>query len=521
MNIDDNFASKIAPQRGLSLLDRLRQTALWRSMFRSGYPSTDENRAMVMFNSFFLHIHPVKVKKNSLKITYTWGLGVISAYLFFLLTITGGILMFLYVPSVDHAYQDMQALETSVPFGMMLRNLHRWGAHLMVLVVFLHMCRVFFTGGYKTPREANWVIGVLLWVFTLLLSFSGYLLPYDQLSYWAITVATNIAAYTPILGDKARVFLLGSFDVGQQALQRFYALHIFLLPFVVIVLMGVHFWRVRKDGGLSAPLSETLDVLPESTILRHAPPSGTEDQNQLFPKHPTRTYGLMALMKRTSPMVEEGPDNTVFSWPHLMVMELLAVLSSTIFLLVISALVNAPLRGWANPDVTENPAKAPWYFSNLQEILLHMSPALSGIWIPVGVILVLMSVPYFERRQEDVGIWFASRKGRKVCIWSSVYTTIALIVLILFDEYIGVRRLISSPAIMPEWIIPLGTMGALMAILYVGIRRWQPNGREIALAYFAAFVTTYFVLTISGQFFRGIGLHLTPVWKLPPGGLTF
>ncbi|MCG6535623.1 MAG: cytochrome b N-terminal domain-containing protein, partial [Syntrophales bacterium LBB04] len=190
MNIDDNIESKSSPQRGRSLLERMRATDLWRSFFRSDYPSTDENRALVMFNSFFLHIHPVKVKKNSLKISYTGGLGVISAFLFFLLTVTGGILMFLYVPSVDQAYQDMQALETSVPFGMMLRNLHRWGAHLMVLAVFLYMCRVFFTGAYKPPREANWVIGVLLWVFTLLLSFSGYLLPYDQLSYWAITVAT-------------------------------------------------------------------------------------------------------------------------------------------------------------------------------------------------------------------------------------------------------------------------------------------------------------------------------------------
>ncbi|OHE17050.1 MAG: hypothetical protein A2X96_08990 [Syntrophobacterales bacterium GWC2_56_13] len=521
MNIDDNIESKRSPQKRFSLLDRLQETVLWRSLFRSGYPSTDENRAMVMFNSFFLHIHPVKVKKNSLRISYTWGLGVISAYLFFLLTITGGILMFLYVPSVDQAYQDMQALETSVPFGMMLRNLHRWGAHLMVLVVFLHMCRVFYTGGYKTPREANWMLGVLLWVFTLLLSFSGYLLPYDQLSYWAITVATNIAAYTPILGDKARVFLLGSYDVGQPALQRFYALHIFLLPLVVIGLMGVHFWRVRKDGGLSAPLSETSGGSPESVDPRHSASPQTDEQTQLFPKIPSRTYGLMALVKRTGPMVEKGPDDTVFSWPHLMVMELLAMLSTTIFLLFVSLLANAPLRGWADPDITENPAKAPWYFSNLQEILLHMSPALSGIWIPVGVIIALMAVPYFERRQEDVGIWFASSKGREICVWSSVYTTIALIVLVLFDEYIGVRSLVSSPAIFPEWIIPLGTMGALMAILYAGIQRWQPNGREIALAFFTAFVTTYFVLTISGQFFRGIGLHLTPVWNLPPGGLTF
>ncbi len=520
MNAPDKVESK-RPSRSRSLLGKLRESALWRSMFRSGYPSTDENRAMVMFNSLFLHLHPVKVKKHSLKISYTWGLGVIAVYLFLLLTITGGILMFLYVPSVNHAYQDMQSLETSVPFGMMLRNLHRWGAHLMVLVVFLHMCRVFYTGGYKSPREANWVIGVLLWVFTLLLSFTGYLLPYDQLSYWAITVATNIAGYTPLLGDRARIFLLGGSDVGQPALQRFYALHIFLLPLVIIGFMGVHLWRVRKDGGLSAPLGETPEGSPEAPVPVHSPPSVTGEQTQLFPKHPTKTYGLMALMKRTSPMVEKGPDDTLFSWPYLMTMELLAVLGTTLFLLLVSVLANAPLRGWANPDVTENPAKAPWYFSNLQEILLHMSPALSGIWIPVLVILVLMAIPYLERRQEDVGIWFASRKGRNLCILSCVYTVVVQTGLILFDEYVGVRRLIRSPAVMPEWIIPLAIMGALMAILYLIIRRWRPNGREIALAYFTAFVTTYVVLTISGQFFRGIGLHLTPVWRLPPGGLTF
>lgn len=521
MNILNKIDTEPPPQKRLSLLDKVRESALWRSMFRQGYPDNDENRAMVMFNTFFLHLHPVKVKRHTLKISYSWGLGVIAAFLFFLLTVTGGILMFLYVPSIDQAYQDMQALETTVPFGMMLRNLHRWGAHLMVLVVFLHMCRVFFTGGYKRPREANWMVGVLLWLFTILLSFTGYLLPYDQLSYWAITVATNIAGYTPFIGEQARAFLLGGADVGQAALQRFYALHIFLLPTVLTVLMAVHFWRVRKDGGLSAPLSEMAEPGAEAADLRQTPPFGTGEPTQLLPDRPTRTYGLMGLMKRSSPMVEKGPDNTVFSWPHLLVMELLAVLSTTVFLLILSVLVNAPLRAWANPDVTENPAKAPWYFSNLQEILLHMSPALSGVIIPTLVILVLMAIPYVERRQDDVGKWFASPKGRVICIWSAIYTTIALVGLILFDEYIGVRRLVSSPQVLPEWIIPIGTIGALMAILYAGIRRWRPNGREIALAYFTAFATTYIVTTISGQFFRGIGLHLTPVWNLPPGGLTF
>ena len=221
MNILDKTGSKPSTQKRLSPLDRLRKSVLWRSMFRSGYPSTDENRAMVMFNSLFLHLHPVKVKNHSLKISYTWGLGVIAAYLFVLLTVTGGILMFFYVPSVNQAYQDMQALENFGTFWHDAPEPAPVEDHLMVLVVFLHMCRVFFTGGYKSPREANWVIGVFLWVITLLLSFTGYLLPYDQLSYWAITVATNIAAYTPLLGDHARVFLLGAQDVGQEALQRF------------------------------------------------------------------------------------------------------------------------------------------------------------------------------------------------------------------------------------------------------------------------------------------------------------
>ncbi|MCG6537426.1 MAG: hypothetical protein L7F78_22620, partial [Syntrophales bacterium LBB04] len=275
-----------------------------------------------------------------------------------------------------------------------------------------------------------------------------------------------------------------------------------------------------SEGTVQDGLGNVFYTTPPEAAKKTAPaPVGP--QTQLSPEIPSKTYGLMALVRRTGPAVEKVPDDTVFSWPHLMVMELLAVLSTTLFLLFVSLLANAPLRGWADPDITENPAKAPWYFSNLQEILLHMSPALSGIWIPVGVIIAMMAVPYFERRQEDVGIWFASPKGRKICVWSSVYTTIALVSLVLFDEFIGVRSLVSSPAIFPEWIIPIGTIAALMAILYLGIRRWQPNGREIALAFFTAFVTTYFVLTISGQFFRGIGLHLTPVWRLPPGGLTF
>jgi quinol-cytochrome oxidoreductase complex cytochrome b subunit len=234
---------------------------VWRSIFRQGYPDTEENRALVIFNSLFLHLHPVKVKTHTLKITYTWGLGVISFFLFLILVGTGAWLMFFYVPSVERAYLDIQNLETGVTFGMLIRSMHRWAAHLMVLTVFLHMCRVFYTGGYKHPREFNWVIGVILWVVTLLLSFTGYLLPWDQLSYWAITVGTNIAGSAPLIGEQIRLLLLGAKEVGQEALTRFYALHIAVLPLVMTLLISVHFWRIRKDGGLSSPL--------ESAAMEH------------------------------------------------------------------------------------------------------------------------------------------------------------------------------------------------------------------------------------------------------------
>ena len=245
-----------------SITDIITQNRVWRSIFRQGYPTGDENRAKVIINSWFLHIHPVKVKRHTLKISYTWGLGFISGFLFLVLIVTGAWLMFFYVPSVERAYTDIQNLETAVTFGMLMRNMHRWAAHLMVLTVFLHLCRVFFTGGYKHPREFNWVLGIVLWVITLLLSFTGYLLPWDQLAYWAITVGTNIAGSTPFIGEQIRLLMLGASETGPEALIRFYTLHIAILPGVMAILIGVHFWRIRKDGGLSSPL-ESTDNEPE------------------------------------------------------------------------------------------------------------------------------------------------------------------------------------------------------------------------------------------------------------------
>ncbi len=225
---------------------------VWRSFFRHGWPNNPLDRSLIMTTNVFFHLHPVKVSKKSIKATYSFGLGVITTIAFIELTLTGVLLMFYYVPSVEHAFTDILRLQSAVPFGQLLRNLHRWGAHLMVITTVLHMARVFYTGAYKPPREFNWIVGVIMLILTLGASFTGYLLPWDQLSYWAITVGTSIASYEPIFGKTIKKILLGGHEVGQEALTRFYGLHIMIIPGILLLLISLHLWRVRKDGGLAA-----------------------------------------------------------------------------------------------------------------------------------------------------------------------------------------------------------------------------------------------------------------------------
>ncbi len=247
-------------------LSQLQGSQVWRaifrpgSIFRKGYADSPRNRAYVVMNSLLYHLHPVKVKRHGIKLSYTLCLGGLSFFLFVLLTVTGIFLMFFYTPSVDpssatsRAYQDMLNIRNNVFFGDLVRNIHRWGAHLMVFSVTLHMARVFYTGAYKPPREFNWVVGVILLFLTLGLSFTGYLLPWDQLSIWAVTVGTNLAGYSPLIATQARFVLLGSLEVGPETLLRWYVLHVLFLPFILVLFLAVHFWRIRKDGGISGPL---------------------------------------------------------------------------------------------------------------------------------------------------------------------------------------------------------------------------------------------------------------------------
>lgn len=231
--------------------ESITESRVWRSIVRHGVRATNRNRVMVVMESLLLHLHPAKVRRRTLERSSTYYLGAIGVILFAILTATGLLLMLYYHPSVPQAYHDMKELQFTVSNGMFLRNLHRWPAHAMVFIVFLHMLRVFYHKAYRPPREFNWVIGVVLLLLTLLLSYTGYLLPWDQLAIWAVSVGTNMVKAMPILGPQIRYLLLGGNIVGENALLRFYVLHCVILPLALVVLVALHLWRVRKDGGLA------------------------------------------------------------------------------------------------------------------------------------------------------------------------------------------------------------------------------------------------------------------------------
>jgi quinol-cytochrome oxidoreductase complex cytochrome b subunit len=385
-------------------------TAAGRSVFRIGWPRTDKDRAAVMISSLFLHVHPARVSRHSLRPSTTLGLGLISAILFGVLTATGLALMLYYVPHPPEAYRSMKDLQFVVTFGVILRNMHRWAAHAMVFVVLLHLCRVFWTGSYKAPREFNWVVGVGLLLLTLALSFTGYLLPWDQLAFWAITVGTNIAAYAPLVGDRLRFLLLGGHVIGPMTLLRFYVLHCVFLPLAAVALISFHVWRVRKDGLSGAP--------------REAAP--VEEAAGVFPAS-TKTYGLMALTRRPTVSVEaRDPNDEVFAWPHLLYREALLALGVIIALHVASLLVMAPLEEMADPTRTPNPAKAPWYFLGLQE-LVHYSAFVGGVLIPTLLVVALIALPYVDRHPRGGGRWFAPERR----VANTVFTALALILTVL------------------------------------------------------------------------------------------
>jgi quinol-cytochrome oxidoreductase complex cytochrome b subunit len=398
--------------------------------FWSLRPRSDRESGDAVVSNFLLHWFPAKVFRPSLDWTYSFWLGTVTSALFLLLVLSGLPLLFLYVPSVERAYASVKDIEYVVTFGSWIRSVHRLSAHLMVGAVFLHLVRVFLTGAYKNGtgrgqrREWNWVIGVAMLLSTLFLSFTGYLLPWDQLAYWAVTVGTNIASSIPLAGPAIRELMIGGRTIEQPTLIRFYVLHILVLPGALGALFVYHMWRVRKDGGLARADREAL--LREKV---ETPPGRT------------KTYTLLGVARGTAPAIRsttlEAPDLTVNAVPDLTRRAATVILGTIAVISILSTLVRSPLEEAANPLVTPNPAKAPWYFLWLQEIVtdttFHVGSFtvngafLGGVLLPGLLIGVLTLWPWLDRSPASAaGVWLPRTRR----VQNAVFLAVCLVVVI-------------------------------------------------------------------------------------------
>jgi quinol-cytochrome oxidoreductase complex cytochrome b subunit len=394
-------------------------------------PQSDREAGDAVVSNFMLHWFPAKISKASMAWSYSFWLGTISAALFLLLILSGLPLLFLYVPSVERAYQSVKDIEFVITFGSWIRAVHRIAAHLMVIVVALHLIRVFITGAYKNGdgrgqrREINWVIGVVMFLTTLFLSFTGYLLPWDQLAFWAVTVGTNIAASIPVVGADVRELLIGGRNIDQPTLIRFYVLHVVFLPGLLGVLFAYHMWRVRKDGGLARA--------DAAGVLESARPAAVV---------PTKTYTLLGVVRGTAPTVTartlEAPDTTVNAVPDLTRRAAIATLGTIAAVSIMAVFIASPLEEPANALVTPNPAKAPWYFLWLQEIVTDTTIRIGsftlngafvgGVILPGLLVGLLTFWPWLDRSSRlGAGVWWpADRRVQNI-----VFLLIVVAVLLL------------------------------------------------------------------------------------------
>lgn len=437
------------------VIDRLR--------YRSAPPPEDRHRMRAVANNLILHLHPTRVAAPALRLSRTWGLGGISALLAVLLIITGVLLMFRYDASIERAYPAVQALETVIPFGSLLRGLHHWAGNLLVITAVLHMVRVFAAGGFRGERRMNWVVGLGMLLLVLAFNFTGYLLPWDQLAFWAITVGAGLLTYLPLVGQLISDFLLGGPEVAQPALRNFYALHVALLPVVLIFGLSYHFWRVRKDGGVTIP-----------------------------------------------PEPAQSPKLTTI--PHLVTAELGVALVTLAGLIIFSMLVTAPLEALANPAHPPNPAKAAWYFLGVQELLLHMHPLAALALAAIGL-LGLAALPLWDRDASDEGVYFRSPTGRLAGLLGAGLALLLTPLLVIVDElWLDLPTLLAGlPTLVSNGLLPLLlTLGGLAAI-YAGLRAGlRARHSEALVGLFSFVMVALVVLTAVGIWFRGANMAL--VW---------
>ncbi|MBK7711459.1 MAG: cytochrome b N-terminal domain-containing protein [Bacteroidales bacterium] len=418
--------------------------------------------------NLILHLHPGKVRISTLDFKLTFGLGGMNALLVVIQVFTGLLLKFHYIPSPEGAYNSVLNINDGLLFGKLAHNIHHWSAILLLWITFLHMLRVFFTGAYRKPRHATWIFGMLLLVLVILSNFTGYLLPWDQLSYWAVTICTSLLQYIPLVGNPIKEALLGGNEVGSVTLSNFFNLHTGIIPLLMIIMMGYHFWRIRKAGGVIVSDKDAESALVDTQ-------------------------------------------------PNLIAREFVVALVLLAFLLVLSVLFDAPLRERANPSFSPNPAKAPWYFLGLQELLIHFHPFFAVVVFPLTLLIGSFWLPYIKLSDNNHGIWFLSDRGKNAGKFAAASGFIFTIFFIAVSELLPDPETVMKvvPSIITTGLVPFiiitGTIFLYMKFLK---KKFSLNRSEYIQSIMIIMVLSYTVLSLTGIFFRGEGMKLIWPWMI-------
>ena len=423
------------------------------------------------FSNLVLHLHPRAVPAEALSLSRTFGLGGAALVFFLLLAATGALLLVSYEPSPERAYGTVTALVDEVRFGAFVRNAHHWAANGLVLVAFLHLLRVFYRGGHLPPRRGNWLVGVALLLLVVASAFTGYLLPWDQLAYWAVTITTGMLEYVPLAGGVLLRAARGGPDIGPATLARFFVLHVAILPIALFTLVAFHFWLVRKVGGVVLPGSVGDTAGPRGALVPTSPAL-------------TRREGVAALVV-------------------------------TAAVLLLAAVADAPLLAQANPGLSPNPAKAPWYFMGVQELLVHLHPLFAAVIVPALALALVAALPSLGGSATTPGRWFGSPRGARTAIGAAVAGVLLAAGAILVDEPLR-RAPPWFPALAPAirgGLFPVVAAAAAVVAAALLARRRGASRLEAVQAAFTFVVAAFAVLTVTGVLFRGQGMALAWPWS--------
>jgi len=409
--------------------------------------SSHHKKAPASVVHLFYHLHPAKIPAAALDIRRTYGLGGMCLVLLIILAFSGSLMLFAYTPVPGEAYASVQGLENNYIFGKFIRSLHYFSANLLVIICTAHMFRVFFTQCFHRPRQFNWIIGLCLCALILLACFTGYLLPWDQTAYWAVTICLSMFDYLPFPMD---------LEVSSNTLKFFFALHTTLVPFCLLVLLPLHFWKIRKARGIGLPEKDATDHGPRVSV-------------------------------RANLLLREGVTALVL----------------TALVAVTAALFETPLGDMANPGLSPNPAKAPWYFAGLQEILLHVPPLVGILAVPLVLLAFFSLIPYFKYSRTSPSLWFISQNGKTSGWISFFFSTLAAIILILAKEY---GKEIGLPG---THLIPLLFFIGGAACIFWLKKQFRLNANELLQALFIQIISLYLTLTLINTVFRGEGMKLS------------